>query len=67
MATLRTEESGCCREVAIVERFKQKSMFQLSAKTSGHCGEVVISRGSTVQEMHFKFPFNMIGILRMAF
>ena len=60
MATLQTEESGCCREVAIVERLKQKSMFQLSAKTSGHCGEVVISRG-------FKFPFNMIGILRMAF
>ena len=55
------------KKVAVVETFKQKSMFQLSAKTSGRCGEVVISRGSTVQEMHLRFPFNMIGILRMAF
>ena len=55
------------KKVAIVERFKLESMHGLSAKTSGHCGEVVISRGSTVQEMHLKFPFNTIGILRMAF
>ena len=34
-ATLGTEESGRCREVAAVERFKQESMYDLSAKKSG--------------------------------
>ena len=29
MATLGTDESGHCREVAVVERFKQKSGFYL--------------------------------------
>ena len=32
MATLGTEENGHCREVAVVERFKQESMHGLSAK-----------------------------------
>ena len=27
-----TEESGHCREVAVVERLKQESMYRLSAK-----------------------------------
>jgi len=45
-ATLGTEESGCCREVAAVERFKQESMYGLSAQKSGHCREVaVVERG----------------------
>ena len=30
--TLGTEESGHCREVAVVERLKQESMYGLSAK-----------------------------------
>ena len=30
--TLGTEESGLCREVAVVERLKQESMYALSAK-----------------------------------
>ena len=30
--TLGTEESGYCREVAVVERLKQESMYGLSAK-----------------------------------
>ena len=42
MATLGKEESGCCGEVAIVERFKQESMRGLSAIKSGHCREVAI-------------------------
>ena len=42
MATLGKEESGCCGEVAIVERFKQESMRGLSAIKSGHCREVSI-------------------------
>ena len=59
MATLGTEESGCCKQVAVVERFfKNKRLFKnnsqcmdlLSAgtKKSGHCREVAISSGSTV-------------------
>ena len=67
MYGLSTIKSGHCREVAIVERFKQESMHGLSTIKSGHCGEVAISRGLTVPEMHLKFPFNMIGKLRMAF
>ena len=31
-AILETEESGRCKEVAVVERFKQESMYGLSAK-----------------------------------
>ena len=36
--------------VAVVERFKQESMYGLSAgtKTSGRCGEVPVSGSSTV-------------------
>ena len=37
MATLETEERK-----AIVERFKQDSMYGLSAKKSGHCIEVEV-------------------------
>ena len=32
MATLGSEESGCCREVAILKRFKQESMYRLPTK-----------------------------------
>ena len=32
MATMGTEESHRCREVAIVERFKQESVYDLSAQ-----------------------------------
>ena len=31
-AILETEESGRCKEVAVVERFKQESMYGLYAK-----------------------------------
>ena len=34
--------------MAVVERFKQESMYELSAKKSGHCREVAVSGGSTV-------------------
>ena len=39
-----------CREVAVVERFKQEVMYGLSAgtKKSSRCGEVAVSGGSTV-------------------
>ena len=39
-----------CREVAVVERFKQELMYGLSAGTKkcGRCGEVAVSGGSTV-------------------
>ena len=40
MATFGTEESGRCRKVAVVERFKQESMYGLSAPK-----KVVIVRG----------------------
>ena len=32
MATFGTEESGRCGKVAVVERFKQESMYGLSVK-----------------------------------
>ena len=35
--------------MAIVERFKQESMNGLSPKKSGHCREVAVSGGSTVE------------------
>ena len=34
--------------MAVVERLKQESMYGLSAKKSGHCGEVAVSGDSTV-------------------
>ena len=39
-----------CREVAVVERFKQELMYGLSAGTKkcGRCREVAVSGGSTV-------------------
>ena len=42
------KKSDHCREVAIVERFKQESIYGLSAQKSGRCGEVTVSKGSTV-------------------
>ena len=54
---LGTCRSGHCRyrEVAVVERFKQESMYGLSTgtKKSGAYREVVVSGGSTVD---FKRP-----------
>ena len=35
-------------EVAVVQRFKQESMYGLSAKKNGRCREVAVSRGLTV-------------------
>ena len=35
MVALETEDSVCCREVAVVERFKQVLMYGLSAKKGG--------------------------------
>ena len=35
MVTLETEDSGCCREVAVVEGLKQELMYGLSAKKGG--------------------------------
>ena len=32
MVTLETEDSGCCREVAVVEGFKQELVYGQSAK-----------------------------------
>ena len=52
-AALGTKESGHCREVANVERFKQESMYRLYAIKSGCCREVAVAKvafsgGSTV-------------------
>ena len=38
MTSLETEESGHCRKVVVIERFKHESML---------CGEVAISEGLT--------------------
>ena len=39
---LGAEESKHCREVAVVERFKQESMYGLSSLKSGCCREVAV-------------------------
>ena len=51
------------REVAVVERFKQESLYRLSAEKSGPCREIVISRGSTVHnkwstQLYQQFTFD---------
>ena len=50
-ATLGTDKSGHCREVAVVQRLKQEWMYMygLSAKKkNGRCREVAVSGGTTV-------------------
>ena len=42
------------KKVAIVERFKQESMYGLSAKKSGRCREVAVSGGA--------IPFNLLQL-----
>ena len=37
--------------MAVVERLKQESMYELSAKKSGRCREVAVSGGSTVPQL----------------
>ena len=44
MTSLETEESGHCREVVVIERFKHESML---------CGEVAISEGLTEEYILF--------------
>ena len=50
--TLGTEERGHCKEVAVVERLKQESMYGLfcpqGRKKNGRCREVAVSGRSTV-------------------
>ena len=48
-ATSGTEESGRYREVAVVQRFKKQSKYEMSAQKSGRCGEVAITGGSSVR------------------
>ena len=48
MATLGTDESGRCREVAFLVSYKQASMYVLSSKKSGRCEVVAVSGGVTV-------------------
>ena len=48
------EESGRCKEVAVVERFQTRVNVLIfcppGRKKGGHCREVAISRGSTVAQ-----------------
>ena len=66
-ATLGIEERGCCKEVAVVERFKQVSMYRLSAKY-GRCREVAVRRSSTVTSETQTFnPYTFPLFLDIAF
>ena len=60
MATMGTEESHRCKEVAIVERFKHESVYDLSAQKNGHCRDVAVSGVSTVLKTCVK---SIAGIL----
>ena len=53
MATLGTEDSGLYREVTVVKRFKQESMYGLSTK------KVAVNGGSTVPT----FQVNVLHIV----
>lgn len=55
-----TEESHRCKEVAIVERFKHESVYDLSAQKNGHCRDVAVSGVSTVLKTCVK---SIAGIL----
>ena len=58
MYGLSAKTNSSCKEVAVVERLKQDSVYGLSAKkqngrcrevaVGGRCGEVAVSGGSTV-------------------
>ena len=58
MYGLSAKTNSSCKEVAVVERLKQYSVYGLSAKkqngrcrevaVGGHCVEMVVSGGSTV-------------------
>ena len=45
---MSSKKSGRCREVAVVERFKQESVYGLSAKQSVRCRELAVSGCTTV-------------------
>ena len=48
MATMGTGESDQCRQVTVIERLKQESMYGLSTKKNGgRCREVAVTGGST--------------------
>ena len=49
-ATLGTEKNDRRREMAVVEKFKQESLYWLSATKSGRCREMAVSGGSTVSQ-----------------
>ena len=53
MTSLETEESGHCREVVVIERFKHESML---------CGEVAISEGLTEENVIITLlsPFHIL-------
>ena len=55
MTSMETEESGHCREVVVIERFKHESML---------CGEVAISEGLT--EEYILFFFIRIYFIRIS-
>ena len=55
--SLSAKTNNRCKEVAVVERLKQDSVYGLSAKKNGHCrevavgghcGKVAVGGGSTV-------------------
>ena len=45
---MSSKKSGRCREVTVVERFKQESVYGLSAKQSVRCRELAVSGCTTV-------------------
>ena len=58
MTSLETEESGHCREVVVIERFKHESML---------CGEVATSEGLTEEYIPFFIRIYFIRISRLKF
>ena len=70
---LFTTDSLGQKKVAVVERFKQESMYGQSPQKSDRCREVVVSGGSTVlgseawgnktKEMYSLKPWSQVDLL----
>ena len=61
------------KKMAVVERFKQESMYDLSAEKSGRCREMAVIRGSTVtnlklnqNQVSLKLYTNAMGIIKQT-
>ena len=66
MVTLETEESGFCREVVVVERFKRVLMYGLSANKGGCLWRFDCTQFPSVLYCKTEFPLEPKPCLNMG-